>query len=464
MNITVIGTGYVGLVTGACFSEMGNIVTCVDVDERKISDLRVGKIPIFEPGLEPIVVRNFKEGRLRFTTSLPEAMADSNIYFIAVGTPPGEDGSADLKYVLAVAREIGRYLQEYAVVVDKSTVPVGTADLVRRAIAAELATRGVEIPFDVASNPEFLKEGAAVEDFMRPDRIIIGTDSDRARDLLRTLYADFSRNHDRILVMGPREAEMTKYAANAMLATKISFMNEVAGLCDRLGVDVEKVRLGIGSDSRIGFSFIYPGCGYGGSCFPKDVKALIHMAETQGHEPLLLQAVHRRNERQKHVLFEKVTARFGRDLAGLSIGLWGLAFKPGTDDLREAPSLVLIEALIGAGARVCAYDPEAMETAARELPATWFDSGALRLARHQYDALEGVDAMVLATEWKPFRHPDFRVMKKLMRQPVIFDGRNQYDPQMLTREGFEYAGIGRRGVMGTAAVSETEAVGVQVGV
>ena len=463
MNITVIGTGYVGLVTGACFSEMGNRVTCVDVDAAKIEALLAGRVPIFEPGLEAFVIRNCAEGRLRFTTSLAEAMAESQVYFIAVGTPPGEDGSADLRHVLTVAREIGRNLDDYAVIVDKSTVPVGTAERVRQTIAGELARRGVEIPFDVSSNPEFLKEGAAVEDFMRPDRIILGTDSDRARDILRTLYADFSRNHDRILVMGPREAEMTKYAANAMLATKISFMNEVAGLCDRLGVDVEKVRLGIGSDSRIGFSFIYPGCGYGGSCFPKDVQALIHMAESHRHEPLILQAVHRRNERQKHVLFEKITARFGTSLAGLTFGLWGLAFKPGTDDLREAPSGVLLRSLIDAGASVCAYDPEALDAAAREFPRAWFDSGALRLAGHQYEALKGADAMILVTEWKPFRHPDFRAMKKMMRQPVIFDGRNQYEPHLVTQEGFEYAGIGRKGRMGEAVKAQVQEVGVAGG-
>lgn len=444
MNLAVIGTGYVGLVTGTCFSEMGNNVTCVDSDEAKIVRLKEGQIPIYEPGLEAIVISNYQEGRLRFTTSLAEAMADSNVYFIAVGTPPGEDGSADLQYVLAVAREIGRNLNGYAVVVDKSTVPVGTAEKVRAAIREELAKRGVDIPFDVVSNPEFLKEGAAVEDFMRPDRIIIGTDSEKARETMRLLYADFSRNHDRILFMGIRDAEMTKYAANAMLATKISFMNEVAALCDRLDVDVEKVRLGIGSDSRIGYSFIYPGCGYGGSCFPKDVNALIRMAEDCQFEPLVLHSVHRRNEAQKHVLFEKVIERFGSDLSGLTFGLWGLAFKPGTDDMREAPAAVLLHELLGAGARVKAYDPEAMEVARRELPRAWFETGALQLTRHQYDALEGVDAMVLVTEWKPFRHPDFKAMKSLMKAPFIVDGRNQYDPQLLKDEGFGYAGIGRR--------------------
>lgn len=444
MNITVIGTGYVGLVTGTCFAEMGNRVTCVDTDAQKIAGLKEGRLPIYEPGLESLVVSNHQQGRLRFTTSLPEAMSDSNVYFIAVGTPPGEDGSADLQYVLAVAREIGRNLQEYAVVIDKSTVPVGTAEKVRAAIGEELGRRGVQLHFDVVSNPEFLKEGAAVEDFMRPDRVVIGTDSERAREILHSLYADFSRNHDRILFMGIKDAEMTKYAANAMLATKISFMNEVAGLCDRLGVDVEKVRVGIGSDSRIGFSFIYPGCGYGGSCFPKDVKALIRMAEESELDPLVLQAVHRRNEQQKHVLFSKVADRFGSDLSGLTFGVWGLAFKPGTDDIREAPAVILLHELIRAGAKVRAYDPEAAASAHRELPRAWFDNGALQLTRHQYEALEGVDALVLVTEWKPFRHPDFKAMKEMMKQPVIFDGRNQYEPRTLKGEGFEYFGIGRR--------------------
>jgi UDPglucose 6-dehydrogenase len=443
MNITVIGTGYVGLVTGTCFAEMGNRVTCVDTDVAKIAGLLEGRLPIYEPGLDALVASNHKEGRLLFTTSLSEAMSDSQVYFIAVGTPPGEDGSADLQYVLAVAREIGRHLRDYAVVVDKSTVPVGTAEKVQGVIEEELRRRGVEIPFDVVSNPEFLKEGAAVEDFMRPDRIVIGTESSRAREILHALYADFSRNHDRIIFMGVRDAEMTKYAANAMLATKISFMNEIAGFCDKMGVDVEKVRLGIGSDSRIGFSFIYPGCGYGGSCFPKDVKALIRMAEENEVEPLVLHSVHRRNERQKHVLYQKIVERFGSDLSGMTFGLWGLAFKPGTDDIREAPSVVLLHQLIGAGARVRAYDPEAAESARRELPRSWFETGLVQLTRHQYEALDGVDAMVLVTEWKPFRHPDLRAMREIMKYPAIFDGRNQYDPKKLREEGFEYVGIGR---------------------
>lgn len=443
MNLTVIGTGYVGLVTGACFAEMGNNVTCVDVDADKIMRLKEGIIPIYEPGLESLVANNAREGRLHFTTSLAEAMADSNVFFIAVGTPPGADGSADLQHVLAVAREIGENLRDYGVVVDKSTVPVGTADRVRAAIREELSRRNADIPFDVASNPEFLKEGAAVSDFMRPDRIVVGTESDRARELLRELYAPFNRNHERTIFMGVRDAEMTKYAANAMLATKISFINEVANLCDCLGVDVENVRRGIGADSRIGYSFIYPGCGYGGSCFPKDVRALIRMAEDADLDPEVLRAVHARNEAQKHVLFTKVCSRFGDDLSGLTFGLWGLAFKPETDDMREAPSVVLLHELVAAGARIRAYDPVAMATAREILPRDWFETGRLELVEHQYAALDGVDALALVTEWKPFRHPDFAAMKRMMKQPVIFDGRNLYEQPALRDSGFEYFGIGR---------------------
>ena len=444
MNITVVGTGYVGLVTGACFAEMGNNVCCVDIDQKKVDLLRKGIIPIHEPGIEELVVNNMEEGRLCFTSSLKEGMERSKVYFIGVGTPPGEDGSADLQYVLQVAREIGRNLEGYGVIVDKSTVPVGTADKVRAAVQEVLAERGVQIEFDVVSNPEFLKEGAAVGDFMRPDRIIIGSDSQRAKELMHELYAPFNRNHERTIFMGIRDAEMTKYAANAMLATKISFMNEISNLCDRLGVDVEKVRVGIGSDSRIGYSFIYPGCGYGGSCFPKDVQALIHMAKQCDFEPSVLQAVHRRNEAQKRVLFEKIVGRFGTDLSGLSFGLWGLAFKPDTDDMREAPSIVLLEALLAAGAKVRAYDPVAMDVARALLPAAWLESGALRLAEHQYEALEGADALVLVTEWKPFRHPDLDAMKRLMKQSIVFDGRNIYDIKPMQEAGFEYLGIGRK--------------------
>ncbi|MDH4008553.1 MAG: UDP-glucose/GDP-mannose dehydrogenase family protein [Desulfuromonadales bacterium] len=444
MKLAVVGTGYVGLVTGACFAEMGHRVTCVDIDAEKVAKLKEGDIPIYEPGLKPIVLRNHEEGRLLFTTSLAEAMVDTEIAFIAVGTPPGEDGSADLKYVIGVADEIGTNLSDYAVVVTKSTVPVGTAEKVHAALKQALYKRGAEVAFDVVSNPEFLKEGAAVEDFMKPDRIVVGVASDRSREVMRELYKDFSRNHDRILFMGVKDAEMTKYAGNAMLATKISFMNEVANLCDRVGVDVENVRLGIGSDSRIGYSFIYPGCGYGGSCFPKDVRALIHTAGENDYNSVVLQAVHERNEDQKHVLFRKITARFGEDLSGLTFGMWGVAFKPGTDDIREAPAIVLMEELLGAGACVKAYDPEALDAARNELPGQWFANGSVILVRHQYEALEDVDAMALVTEWKPFRHPDLRAMKEMMKQLVVFDGRNQYDPQSLKDEGFEYFGIGRR--------------------
>jgi len=355
----------------------------------------------------------------------------------------GEDGSADLSHVLAVAKEIGQHLKHYAVIVDKSTVPVGTADLVRNAIQQQLDLRGCQVEFDVVSNPEFLKEGTAVNDFMRPDRIVIGCDSPRAAELINKLYAPFTRNHERTLFMGVRDAEMTKYAANAMLATKISFINEIANLCEHLGVDVENVRRGIGSDSRIGFSFIYPGCGYGGSCFPKDVRALTHLAQQYGYEPLVLNAIEKRNVLQRHRLFEKLSDYYGNSLGDLTIGLWGLAFKPGTDDMREAPSRYLLERLMEAGSCVKAYDPVAMDEARKVLPTQWIQSGQLQLARNQYEALEGVDCMVLVTEWKPFRTPDFSAMKKMMKTPVIFDGRNQYDPQQMVDEGFEYVGIGR---------------------
>ena len=444
MKLTIIGTGYVGLVTGACFAEMGNTVTCVDVDTKKIEALKRGVIPIYEPGLDDFVVRNHKEGRLQFVTSLTDPAAESPMYFIAVGTPPGEDGSADLRHVLAVAADIGRRITSYCVVVDKSTVPVGTAEKVRAAIQHQLTLRKVDVSFDVVSNPEFLKEGAAVDDFMRPDRVVVGTDSARAQASMHELYSAFMRNHERILYMGIKEAEMTKYTANAMLATKISFMNEIACLCDRMGVDVESVRLGIGADSRIGYSFIYPGAGYGGSCFPKDVKALVHMAQQHEFDPKVMLAVEERNQAQKNVLFEKITARFGHDLSGRVFGLWGLSFKPGTDDMREAAATTLLHSLIGAGATVKAYDPVAMTNARKELPARWFETKALQFFEHQYDALDETDAMVLITEWKPFRHPDFSLVKKLLKQPIVFDGRNQYDPLQLRTLGFEYQGIGRR--------------------
>ena len=444
MNITVVGTGYVGLVTGACFAEMGHKVTCVDIDTEKIDNLNIGLLPIKEPGLDEIVLRNQKEGRLFFSTTLNKAMEKAQVCFIAVGTPPSEDGSADLTHVLSVAREIGHYLNDYMVVVNKSTVPVGTADKVSSVISDELADRGVDIKFDVVSNPEFLKQGDAVNDFMRPDRIVIGTESLRAGEIMRSLYTDFSFNTDRILMMNIKDAEMCKYVSNALLATKISFMNEISGLCDKIGVDVEKVRQAVGADNRIGHSFLYPGCGYGGSCFPKDVQALAHMTREAKLSPIILQAVHDRNESQKHVLFQKIKHVFGADLSGLVFSMWGLSFKPGTDDMREAPSVTLLHELIGAGAQVKAYDPVAMEVAQRELPRDWFDSGKIELMRHQYEALEGVDAMVLVTEWKPFRHPDFSAMKGMMKRALVFDGRNQYDPGNIKAEGFEYYGIGRR--------------------
>ena len=443
MKLTIIGTGYVGLVTGACFAEMGNTVTCVDIDKKKIENLKNGILPIYEPGLEAVVTNNYRNGRLQFCTSLSDPVAEAGVYFIAVGTPPGEDGSADLQYVLAVAREIGRHIRDYTIVVNKSTVPVGTADKVNTAIRDELGKRGAKVAYDVVSNPEFLKEGAAVEDFMRPDRVIVGTDSEPVRKAMRDLYLPFMRNHERLLFMGVRDAEMSKYAGNAMLATKISFMNEIANLCERMGVDVENVRQGIGSDSRIGYSFIYPGAGYGGSCFPKDVKALIRMAKDHSFEPKVLNAVEERNEDQKHVLFEKIRKRFGDNLKGRTFGLWGLAFKPGTDDMREASSVVLLKQLVDAGATVKAYDPVAMEAARRELPGEWFKSGQLKLVEEQYRAIEGADAMILITEWKPFRHPDFARVKTIMKNAVIFDGRNQYDPALLREAGFEYSGIGR---------------------
>ena len=443
MNLTVVGTGYVGLVSGTCFAEMGNQVTCVDVDAGKVEKLKNGIIPIYEPGLEPMVKSNHMEGRLQFSTSLPEAMATSNVYFIAVGTPPGEDGSADLTYVLAVATEIGENLNDYAVIVDKSTVPVGTADKVKAAIQAELDKRGVDVKFDVVSNPEFLKEGAAIEDFMKPDRIVVGVESEAAQKLMAELYAPFSRNHDKVMFMGVRDAELTKYAANAMLATRISFMNELANLAERMDVDIEQVRRGIGSDPRIGYSFIYPGCGYGGSCFPKDVQALVRMGDEYGFETEVLKSVESRNYAQKNRLFEKVTQKFGADLSGHHFGVWGLAFKPGTDDMREATSIVLIKALIEAGATVSAYDPVAQETAKVEFPAEFFESGKLVFSQHQYDALQNASAMLLVTEWKPFRQPDFDAMKRLMKGSVIFDGRNQYEPAHAEEYGFEYYGIGR---------------------
>jgi UDPglucose 6-dehydrogenase len=443
MKLSIVGTGYVGLVTGACFAEMGNTVTCVDKDTAKIQALLAGRVPIYEPGLPELVEANRRAERLRFTASLPEAMAGSAIHFIAVGTPPNPDGSADLSQVLNVAREIGRHVSADCLVVSKSTVPVGTADQVRSIIDGELAHRGAKLRVEVVSNPEFLKEGDAVNDFMRPERIVVGAGSEDAVEQMRALYAPFTRSHERLLAMGVRDAEMTKYAANAMLATRISFMNEIAGLCEGLGVDVEQVRRGIGSDSRIGYAFIYPGAGYGGSCFPKDVKALIHMAESNGFAPQVLRAVEARNQAQKQRLFEKIKQRLGAKVRDSTIGIWGLAFKPGTDDLRDAPSVTLIQRLLDAGARVKAYDPVAAEAARRQLPAAWLESGRLELSAHQYEAVANADALALVTEWKPFRHPDFEAMRRLMHLPIIFDGRNQYDPRQVRAAGFEYFGIGR---------------------
>lgn len=443
MNITVIGTGYVGLVTGACFAEMGNNVHCVDIDSQKIQRLKKGIIPIYEPGLEEIVVRNHQEGRLQFTVSLADAMKESNVLFIAVGTPPGEDGSADLKYVLAVAKEIGKNLDKPTIVVDKSTVPVGTADKVSQAIQNELLERNLSISFEVTSNPEFLKEGAAVDDFMHPDRIIIGAETPQAKEIMSELYAPFVRNNPRVIFMSVRAAEMTKYASNAMLATKISFMNEIANLCEKLNVDVESVRLGIGADKRIGYHFIYAGCGYGGSCFPKDVKALINMAHQNDFEPKVLQAVEDRNEAQKHRLFEKITGHFGHELKGKTFAVWGLSFKPGTDDIREAPSISLIEELIKAGGKVKAFDPVAIKAARAEFPHNYEADGALEFSEAQYEAAIDADALILVTEWKPFRRPDFKALKKLLKTPIIFDGRNQYSPDQLKSDDWQYYGIGR---------------------
>ncbi len=440
MKLAVVGSGYVGLVTGTCFAEMGNDVICVDNNKKKVQMLLDGHIPIYEPGLEDMVKRNSTEGRLTFTTDIKNAVEQSQILFIAVGTPPDEDGSADLKYVLAVAKDIATHMNEYKIVVDKSTVPVGTADLVRKAMQEILHTRKSSLTFDVVSNPEFLKEGAAIDDFMKPDRVVVGVEHDSVGEVMRELYAPFNMNRDRVLVMSVRSAEMTKYAANAMLATKISFMNEVAIICEELGADVEEVRNGIGSDSRIGYKFIYPGVGYGGSCFPKDVKALIHMAKQAGIQPRVMSAVEDRNEAQKHVLIDKVKVHFGEDLKGKTFAVWGLAFKPQTDDMREAPSIVIINGLIKAGAKIIAFDPVAMNEAKHRFG----EMEGLSYSSNQYDSLKQADAMLLITEWHQFRHPDFDKIKSLLKTPVIFDGRNQYDPEHLKQLGFTYYCIGRK--------------------
>ena len=442
MKISIIGTGYVGLVTGTCFAEMGHSVICVDIDVDKINKLKQGILPIYEPGLEEMVRKNAEQGRLKFTTSIDEAASVSSLHFIAVGTPPDADSAADLRFVLEVAEQLGKSIElDYNVIVDKSTVPVGTADKVSAILREQLAKRKLNIKFDVVSNPEFLKEGAAIDDFMKPDRVIIGAEG-KAAEVMHDLYAPFMRNHERILVMGVRDAEMTKYASNSMLATKISFMNEIAELCEQLDVDVEQVRLGIGSDSRIGYDFIYPGCGYGGSCFPKDVKALVRMAIDNDVPADVLHAVEVRNQRQKERLFVKIQNHF-KELKGRTFCLWGLAFKPGTDDMREAPSLQIISDLIKAGAKVNVFDPVATETATIALPDDWIAKGDVNFYGDQYDALDAADALVLVTEWKQFSNPDFGLIKNKLKQAVIFDGRNQYEPERMKTLGIEYSGIGR---------------------
>ena len=439
MKITVVGTGYVGLVTGACLAEMGNHVLCLDVDPRKIEMLNNGGIPIHEPGLEEVVQRNAEAGRLEFTTDVDRAVAHGTLQFIAVGTPPDEDGSADLQYVVAAARAIGERMTDYKVVIDKSTVPVGTADKVRAAIDEALAKRGVRVEYAVVSNPEFLKEGAAVNDFMRPDRVVIGADDERAVLLMRSLYAPYVRNRDRVLVMDIRSAEFTKYAANAMLATRISFMNELSRVAEAVGADIELVRQGIGSDPRIGTQFLYAGIGYGGSCFPKDVKALIRSAAEAGHALELLGAVESVNEKQKQWLADKIVTRFGGDLSGKRFAMWGLAFKPGTDDMREAPSRVLIARLTELGAQVVAYDPVAMDEARRAMPS----QAGLSYAQSASAALQGADALVIVTEWKEFRSPDFDAIRDSLREPLVFDGRNLFEPTLMKSLGIEYHAIGR---------------------
>ena len=437
MKITIYGAGYVGLVTGACLADVGNEVLLVDVNEARVAALKRGEIPIYEPGLTAIIQRCVQSGQLDFTTDTATAVAHGQLQFVAVGTPPKADGSADLQYVLEVARTVGRHMDDYRLVVGKSTVPVGTADQVSTAIADELKQRGVDLPYSVASNPEFLKEGDAVSDFMKPDRIVIGTSEPRAEKLLRELYAPFNRNRDRVFAMDVRSAELTKYAANAMLATKISFMNEMANIAERVGADIEQVRLGIGSDSRIGYSFIYPGCGYGGSCFPKDVRALAQTARAHGYEPRILPAVDATNESQKEVLFSKIKGRFD-NLKGKQITVWGLAFKPNTDDMREAASLVLIRGLLEAGARVKAHDPQAMKAAQAVLSA-----GTIEYFEDPYEALNGSDALTIVTEWKAFRNPDFSRLKNALRTPIIFDGRNLFGPEEMGRIGIEYHSVGR---------------------
>lgn len=442
MKITVVGTGYVGLVSGTCFAEMGNTVCCIDVDQKKIEGLKKGIIPIYEPGLEAMVLRNTANGNLTFSTDLASKLNDTDIAFIAVGTPMGEDGSADLKYVLQVAQTIGDHMTHPLLVVDKSTVPVGTADQVRQTIQAALDKRGLSIDFHVLSNPEFLKEGDAIADFMKPDRVVIGGDDPEALEVMKELYAPFFRtNMDRMITMDVRSAEMTKYVANAMLATKISFMNEVANICELVGADVNKVRVGIGSDSRIGYSFIYPGCGYGGSCFPKDVKALQKTALSYGYEPQIIQAVEQVNDQQKLRIAQKVVAHFGEDLSGKRFAVWGLAFKPETDDMREAPAIYIIQELVKRGASVTAFDPKAMNEAKEHYLK---DLAGVSYVNQKYEAVHGADALILLTEWKTFRSPDFEQIKESLNEPVIFDGRNQYNEKVLSKMGFAYYQIGKK--------------------
>jgi UDPglucose 6-dehydrogenase len=439
MRVTIFGSGYVGLVTGACLADAGNHVVCVDVDAGKIERLKRGEIPIHEPGLDALIKRNAEAGRIEFTTDAVRGVEHGLFQLIAVGTPAGEDGSADLRYVLAVARTIGMHLNRYGIVITKSTVPVGTADKVREELARTLSERGAKVEFDVVSNPEFLKEGAAIADFMKPDRVVVGTDNPRTTELMRALYEPFIRNHDRLIVMDIRSSELTKYAANAMLATKISFMNELANIAERVGADIEKVRVGIGSDPRIGYSFIYPGTGYGGSCFPKDVQALIRSAHEAGHEPQILDAVEAVNLRQKEVLFHKMRRHFAGSLRGRTVALWGLAFKPNTDDMREAPAVTLIELLLQDGASVRAYDP----VAAPEAQRIFAGRTGFTVAKNAYDAAQGADALAIVTEWQEFRSPDFERLGQILKAPLIFDGRNLYDPAMLGRFGLTYYAVGR---------------------
>ncbi len=439
MKISIIGTGYVGLVSGACLAEVGNHVLCLDVDPNKIAILRSGGIPIYEPGLQAMVKRNEEAGRLAFTTDIAESVAYGQVQIIAVGTPPDEDGSADLQHVVEAARNIGRHMNDRKVIVDKSTVPVGTAEKVRVAIQNELGARALNVPFSVVSNPEFLKEGAAVDDFMKPDRIVVGAEDPYAIEVMRALYAPFQRNHERLILMDIKSAELTKYAANAMLATRISFMNELALLAERLGADIERVRQGIGSDPRIGYQFLYPGCGYGGSCFPKDVQALMRTAAGNGLDLKILKSVEVVNQRQKSVLLDKIVMRFGENLNGQHFAIWGLAFKPNTDDMREAPSRVLIDGLCARGATVAAYDPAAMDEARH----IYGKQNSVRFATSPENALLGADALVIVTEWKEFRSPDFNEIKSILRHPLIYDGRNLYEPALVRQAGLEYFGIGR---------------------